>query len=268
MARNYRSWTLVVGAVFALVAHSAAAQGVSRIAARDTLTVTVFGVEDLSGTVPGAADGTVTYPHLGALRVAGLETAQVAETLSAKLKDAGLLLNPQVTVELIQTPNKKVIVTGAVRSPGQVPFAGDLTLFEALALAGAATAEAGDLILVVRANAGGAGSTPAEGTMIEVSRSELESGRMERNVSLQDGDQVVVPRAQQVFISGQVRSPGAYNVPSGSTVMQAIILAGGLTERGTYRGVKILRDGKEVKNVKNETPVRPGDTIVVRASAF
>ena len=91
---------------------------------------------------------------------------------------------------------------------------------------------------------------------------------MERNLGLQDGDQVVVPRAQQVFISGQVRSPGAYNVPSGSTVMQAIILAGGLTDRGTYRGVKILRDGKEVKSVKNETPVRPGDTIVVKASAF
>ena len=104
--------------------------------------------------------------------------------------------------------------------------------------------------------------------MIEVSRSELESGRMEHNVTLQDGDQIVVPSAQQVFISGQVRSPGAYNVPTGSTVMQAIILAGGLTDRGTNRGIKILREGKEVKNVKTETHVRPGDTIVVKASAF
>lgn len=265
MARKYRSWSLIAAALVAIASVGAAAQDAAKVAARDQLTITVFGVEDLSGKFPVAADGTMVYPHLGAIRVAGLATSQVAATLSAKLKEAGLLLNPQVTVELIQTPNKKVLVTGAVRSPGQVPFAGELTLFEALALAGSATSEAGDLVLVVR---GGSGAQPGEGTMLEVSRAELESGRMERNVTLQDGDQIVVPRAQQVFISGQVRSPGAYNVPSGSTVMQAIILAGGLTERGTYRGVKILRDGKEVKSVKTETLVRPGDTIVVKASAF
>lgn len=265
MARKHRS-SFLSAAVVLVVAAAAltAAQGAAKVAARDQLAVTVFGVEDLSGKFPVAVDGTVTYPHLGALRVAGMDTAQVAATLSAKLKEAGLLLNPQVSVELIQTPNKKVIVTGAVRSPGQQSFAGELTLFEALALAGSATTDAGDLILVMRANTDQA----AESNVIEVSRTELESGRMERNVALQDGDQVVVPRAQQVFISGQVRSPGAYNVPTGSTVMQAIILAGGLTDRGTYRGVKILRDGKEVKSVKTETQVRPGDTIVVRASAF
>jgi polysaccharide export outer membrane protein len=256
----------MLAVLVALATATAAAQSAAKVAARDQLTITVFGVEDLSGKFPVGADGTVNYPHLGALRVAGLDAAQVATTLSAKLKEAGLLLNPQVTVEVVQTPNKKVLVTGAVRSPGQLPFAGELSVFEALALAGSATTDAGDLILIVRAS--GNGAAGGEGNMIEVSRSELESGRLERNVQLQDGDQVVVPRAQQVFISGQVRSPGAYTMPSGATVMQAIILAGGLTDRGTYRGVKILRDGKEVKSVKNETAVRPGDTIVVKASAF
>ena len=266
MARKHRTFIPVIAALALITSAAIAhAQGGSKVAARDQLAITVFGVEDLSGKFPVAADGTVTYPHLGAVRVAGLETAQVASTLTAKLREAGLLLNPQVSVELIQTPNKKVFVTGAVRSPGQLPFAGEMSLFEALALAGSATSEAGDLILVMRANA----AQSADGSnVVEVSRAELENGRMERNVQLQDGDQIVVPRAQQVFISGQVRSPGAYNIPANSTVMQAIILAGGLTDRGTYRGVKILRDGKELKNVKNETAVRPGDTIVVKASAF
>ena len=266
MGPKHRFLALVAAAWMVVAANAMiAAQGGSKVGARDQLAITVFGVEDLSGKFPVAPDGTLNYPHLGALRVVGLDTAQVAATLSAKLKEAGLLLNPQVSVELIQTPNKKVIVTGAVRTPGQMPFAGELTLFEALALAGSATSDAGDLILVMRAGGGGQSS---EGNVIEVSRNELESGRMERNVALQDGDQIVVPRAQQVFISGQVRSPGAYNVPAGSTVMQAIILAGGLTDRGTYRGVKILREGKEVKSVKTESQVRPGDTIVVKASAF
>ncbi|MGH9204080.1 MAG: polysaccharide biosynthesis/export family protein, partial [Vicinamibacterales bacterium] len=73
---------------------------------------------------------------------------------------------------------------------------------------------------------------------------------------------------QQVFINGQVRSPGAYSIPSGATVLQAITLAGGLTDRGTYRGVRILRDKKELKNVKQDTVVKPGDTIIVKASPF
>jgi polysaccharide export outer membrane protein len=111
--------------------------------------------------------------------------------------------------------------------------------------------------------------TGAGSSVIEVSRADLESGRLaEHNVTLQDGDQIVVPRAQQVFISGQVRSPGGYTIQSGTTVLQALTLAGGLTDRGTMRGLKILRDGKEVKSVKADTMVRPGDTIIVRASAF
>jgi polysaccharide export outer membrane protein len=262
MAPKLRCTILV--AVLLSVAAAAAGQATAKVAARDQLAITVFGVEDLSGKFLVAADGTVTYPHLGAVRVAGMDAAQVAADLTAKLKDAGLLLNPQITVELLQTPNKKVLVSGAVRSPGQLPFAGELTLFEALALAGSTTSDAGDLVLVMRSMAGTEG-----GSVIEVSRTDLESGRLaEHNVALQDGDQIVVPRAQQVFISGQVRSPGAYTVPSGATVLQTLTLAGGLTDRGTMRGLKILRDGKEVKNVKAETIVRPGDTIIVRASAF
>jgi polysaccharide export outer membrane protein len=246
------------------------AQGGAKVAARDQLAITVFGVEDLSGKFLVAADGTVTFPHLGAVRVAGMDAAQVATELTGKLKEAGLLLNPQVTVELVQTPNKKVIVTGAVRSPGQLPFAGELTLFEALALSGSTTGDAGDLVLVIRAAAAGGGNGHGEGgNVIEVSRAELEGGNLaQHNVTLHDGDQIVVPRAQQVFISGQVRSPGGYTIASGTTVLQTLTLAGGLTDRGTMRGIKILRDGKEVKNVKADTIVRPGDTIIVRASAF
>jgi polysaccharide export outer membrane protein len=267
MAPKRLSHVLLVALLLASGALALSAQ-VGKVAARDQLAITVFGVEDLSGKFLVAADGTMNYPHLGSVRVAGLDAAQVAADLTAKLKDAGLLLNPQVTVELLQTANKKVIVTGAVRSPGQLPFAGELTLFEALALAGSTTGDAGDLVLVIRA-AQGTGTAGEGGNVIEVSRAELEGGRLaEHNVVLHDGDQIVVPRAQQVFISGQVRSPGGYTVPSGTTVLQALTLAGGLTDRGTMRGIKILRDGKEVKNVKAETPVRPGDTIIVRASAF
>ena len=253
-------------------AAAASAQPTPKIAVRDQLTITVFGVDGLSGKFAVGSDGTINYPHLGSLRVAGLIPRELEGDLTQKLKDGGFLLNPQVTVDLVQTQTKKVIVTGAVRTPGQLPFAGQLTLFEALALAGSTTPEAGNLVLVVRAGAAapeGEGARPSGEGVLEISLSDLESGRLaDHNVSLNDGDHIVVPRAQQVFISGQVRSPGGYPVPSGSTVLQALTLAGGLTDRGTNRGIRIIRDKKEIKDVKLDTVVKPGDTIVVKARQF
>ena len=266
--------SLTLGLVMG-VASIASGQSSPRIAARDQLNILVFGVEALSGKFPVGADGSITFPHLGAIPVAGMVTRDVEANLIKSLKDGGYLVNPQVTVELVQTPNKRLIVTGAVRSPGQLPFGGEITLFEALALVGSTTADAGDLVLVLRASAdgnGGNGAAPADeesaNGVIEVSLADLQSGKLENNVALRDGDHIVVPRAQQVFINGQVRSPGAYSIPSGATVLQAITLAGGLSDRGTYRGVRILRDKKELKNVKQDTVVKPGDTIIVKASPF
>ncbi|MGQ0737279.1 MAG: polysaccharide biosynthesis/export family protein [Acidobacteriota bacterium] len=261
--------------VVATLAHAViAAQGGPKVAPRDSLTISVFGVEALSGKFAVGPDGTISYPHLGQIKVAGLDARAVETQISGQLRQAGYLVNPQVTVELTQTPNKKVIITGAVRSPGQLPFAGEMTLFEALALVGSTTPEAGDLVLVVRAGAhAGDGETRVgdrsdDDGVIEVSLRALENGNLANNVTLEDGDNIVVPRAQQVFISGQVRSPGGYTVVSGTSVLQAITLAGGLTDRGTMRGLRIIRDKKEVKNVKADTVVRPGDTLVVKASPF
>ena len=271
--RAPRARRLAIGICLLLgVAGAASGQSTPKIAVRDQLTITVFGVDGLSGKFAVGSDGTINYPHLGSLRVAGLITRELEGDLTQKLKDGGFLLNPQVTVDLVQTQTKKVIVTGAVRTPGQLPFAGQLTLFEALALAGSTTPEAGDLVLVVRAGATapeGEGARPSGEGVLEISLSDLESGRLaDHNVSLNDGDHIVVPRAQQVFISGQVRSPGGYPVPSGSTVLQALTLAGGLTDRGTNRGIRIIRDKKEIKDVKLDTVVKPGDTIVVKARQF
>ncbi len=269
MAYKHARSILLGAALAATVAGVAAAQNIPKIAARDALNVVVYGVEALSGKFAVGPDGTITFPHLGAIPVAGQTTREVEARLTNNLKDAGYLVNPQVTIELIQTPNKRIIVTGAVRSPGQLPFAGELSLFEALALVGSTTSEAGDLVLVLRAGADANGGAAAEGEdVVEVSLTELQSGRLAENVTLNDGDHIVVPRAQQVFINGQVRSPGAYSIPSGATVLQAITLAGGLTDRGTYRGIRILREKKELKNVKQDTVVKPGDTIIIKASPF
>jgi polysaccharide export outer membrane protein len=101
---------------------------------------------------------------------------------------------------------------------------------------------------------------------------DLQSGELlKNNVVLRDGDTVFVPRAQLVYMTGQVRSPGAYSIEPGTTVLQALSLAGGATDRGATSRIKIIRDEdakkKEIK-AKLTDVVEPGDTVVVPERYF
>ena len=100
----------------------------------------------------------------------------------------------------------------------------------------------------------------------------LEGGALDRSVLLLDGDTLFVPAAATVYVSGHVKSPGAYPVGPTMTVLQAISLAGGVTDRGASGRIRIMRvaaDGsaQEIK-AKLSDPVRPGDTIVVPERFF
>ncbi len=266
---------ICVAAVVGLSAGTGWAQRTGpTISPRDQVTVAVFGVERLTGKFPVDVDGSMTYPLLGPIRVAGLTVRELEAELGRRLLDGGFFtVTPQITVALEQTPNKRVTITGAVRSAGQIMYAGELTVLDAIVRAGSTTVEAGDEAIVVRnpqgLGAAGAAADEAANTVITVNLRELQSGNVaEHNVVLQDGDLVVVQRAQSVFVSGQVRSPGAVRVETGSTVLQVLALAGGLNERGTTRGLRIQRDGKYVEDVNLDTVVLPGDTLIVRASPW
>ena len=91
-------------------------------------------------------------------------------------------------------------------------------------------------------------------------------------MTLQDGDTINVPKAQSVFVSGQVKTPGAYAVDSGTTVLQVLSLAGGLTERGSDSRIRIQRtvNGQDSVEVaaKLTDSVQPGDTIIVKERFF
>jgi len=111
----------------------------------------------------------------------------------------------------------------------------------------------------------------ADAVVTRVNLEQLQSGRLARNVSLQDGDTVFVPRADMVYVFGQVRSPGAYPIPTETTVLQALSLAGGVTDRGATNRVRIVRlvDGKEREvPVELADQVRAGDTIIVPERFF
>ena len=108
---------------------------------------------------------------------------------------------------------------------------------------------------------------PRGAEILRVSIEDLREGKLQANIILQDGDTIFVPAADRFYVTGFVKQPGSFVLRPGMTVQQAIAEAGGLTERGSTRGIKIIRkvNNKDVEiDASMSYPVRPNDTIRVR----
>jgi polysaccharide biosynthesis/export protein len=250
---------------------ASAAQTDYLVGAQDVLTINVFGEPELSGKYTVEQDGTFTFPQIGRLKAGGLTLRAIEQEVRKQLAD-GFLKNPQVAVAIDNYRSQRILILGEVRSPGEYQLNGEMTLLAALARAGSLTPTAGRAAVIVRTpRRTQKPSEEAEPELIRVDLADLQAGNMTLNISLVDGDTVNIPKAQSVFVSGEVKVPGAYPVEPGMTVLQVVTLAGGLSDRGSDGRIKILRmvDGKqkEVK-VKLSDSVQPGDTVVVPPRFF
>jgi polysaccharide export outer membrane protein len=236
----------------------------------DVLTVTVFNEPQLSGKFRVENDGQFDYPFLGRIKAGGTTVGEIAAAVKAKLAD-GYLRNPQVTVDVEQFRSQSVYVMGEVRSPGKYTLTGSVTLIEALAQAGSTTAGAGSDVLILhpKGTTKGAPTLPEErdADVQRISLRDIQSGKLSQNVQIRDGDTIFVPRAERFFVTGQVRNPGSYVFEPNTTVLQAISMAGGVSDRGSNRRIRIIRVVNNKKQEFDAQPtdlVQPGDTIMVR----
>ena len=244
---------------------------------QDVLAITVWDQADLSLKLTVEADGTFNFPFIGRVRAGGLTLRAIETELKKKLAD-GYFKNPQLTVSVETYRSQRVFIVGEVRVPGTYTLAGDMSLIEALSRAGSTTQAASTEAIIVHAPEGQLASGPvmpgqnAAAETVHVDLNELQRGGAAKNVTLRDGDTIFVPRAETIYVFGQVRSPGAYALQSKeTTVMQALSLAGGVTDRGSTSRMKIVRIVKGVKkeiNVKLTDLVLPGDTLVVPERYF
>jgi polysaccharide biosynthesis/export protein len=253
---------------------TAAAQTDYTIGAQDVLTITVYDQADLSGKFTVDADGSLTFPLLGRVTVGNMTLRALEEDLRKRLAD-GYIRNPQVSVSIEQYKSQRIFVMGEVRSPGAYQLTGEMTVIEAIARAGSTTPLAADEVMVVRPREGKPdGPTLAvdsDSEVIRINVREIQEGALSKNVQLRDGDTLVVQKARSVYVFGQVKTPGAYPVDKDTTVLQALSLAGGVTDRGSTGRIKIVRtvDGKKTElKVKLTDPVEPGDTIIVAERFF
>jgi polysaccharide export outer membrane protein len=264
--------------LFAFILFSAPAVATAQtdyvIGSQDVLMVTVFGEAELSGKYTVDQDGTFSFPQLGRIKAGGSTLRALEQELKKQLAD-GYLKNPQVSVAIETYRSQRILVIGEVRSPGEYQLAGETTLLAALARAGSTAPSAAREVLVVRPARRGqqrpGGADEGEPEVVRVDLADLQAGNISLNIQLQDGDTVNVPKAQSVFVTGQVKISGAYAVERGTTVLQALSLAGGVTDRGAEGRIKILRtvNGKKTEiRPKLTDVVVPGDTIVVPERFF
>ena len=258
----------------------AAAPGQYIVGPNDALVVTVFDQPQLTGRYVVQADGTFTFPLLGRVNVGGLSLQAVENEVRDRLAK-GYLKDPQVGVSVDQYRSQQIFVMGEVRSPGTFQFTGSMTLIEALARAGSTTDRAGLDAVIVRPPQEGAAppdtaalrraQSSDDSNVIHINLETLQSGVLSQNLMLRSGDTIFVPRAETVFVSGQVNRPGELVIRPGMTVRQVLSLAGGVTDRGSDRRIQIIRqvDGKEQSIGANlQDKVRNGDTILVRERFF
>jgi polysaccharide export outer membrane protein len=241
---------------------------------QDVLKITVFDEPTMSGTYRVDTDGSFQYPMLGRVVAAGRSVRDIEQMLKTKL-ESGYIRRAQVAVDVDQFRSRSVFVVGEVRSPGKYPMTGQMSLIEALAAAGSTTPAASTEVLILRPldPASAQPVTPltpdqaAEQTNVQrINLADLQLGRLSENVTLMEGDTVFVPKAEKFYMTGQIRNPGAYTHERGLTVLQAISLAGGLTDKGSNRRLKVIRTVKGKKTEQGiglNDVIQPGDTLVI-----
>lgn len=227
-----------------------------RLGAGDVIRVNVFQHADLTLETRVAENGLITYPLIGAVAVGGQTLADAERTIAANLKKGRYVQNPQVNISLLQVRSNQVSVLGQVNNPGRIPLdTAQMYLADVLAMAGGITERGSDKVVVTGTRGGKAFRQEVDVPGI------FEASGQGRNILLMGGDVLFVPRAEVYYIYGEVQRPGAYRIERGMTVQQAIAQGGGLTSKGTERGIKLQRRNEQGKFGQ----VSPGRQDIVQA---
>lgn len=277
----------------------------------DRIAIDIFGAEDYSGEALVLSDGAVNLPRAGRVSLQGLTFEQAANAIAAAY--APYLRRAAVTVSPVSLRSVNIGIAGEVNRPGAYSFdlrnnnqnnndgnrlnsTGFLTLTEAIELAGGIT-ERADLrqVEIRRPQANG------REEVIAVNLWDLvDSGSLSNDLILQGGDSVYVPTAQaltpeeltrlsavsfapdtiQVYVSGEVESPGAIQIAPNTPLNQALLAAGGFNARAATDTIELVRLNPDGTVNKQTIPIdlaqgindtsnpilQDGDVLLVRRS--
>lgn len=237
----------------------------------DVVKITVYDNPDLTTVARINEAGKIGFPLLGEVSIVQLSALDAGARISSQLRKGGFIKNPQVNVFVERFHSAMVSILGEVQKPGKYPARDPETedvksVADLLVLAGGLKETAADYLTVIGKQKGVKSSQRVDLTAL------LRRGDMSQNLPIGEGDVVFVPRMDMFYIYGEVQKPGSYRLERDMTVMQALAVGGGLTPRGTQRGIVIKRrddDGK-IRSHRSKLPdkLRPDDVIYVKESWF
>jgi polysaccharide export outer membrane protein len=181
-----------------------------------------------------SADGNISLPLIGYVRIAGLSSSEAEGAIEAQLRQANVVNDPQVSVYVKEYTSSGISVAGEVAKPGYYSAVGPHRLFDVLQAAGGPTDKAANKVIISHRG-------QKDATTLSISKNPAEMTAS--NVELQPGDTVVVPKAGIVYVLGEVTRPGGYvlNSTGGITVLQVVAVAGGPTHVASAGKTRLLR---------------------------
>lgn len=238
-----------------------------RLGAGDIVRITVYQNPDLTLETRIAESGIVSYPLLGQVVLGGRTVGAAERAIADGLRNGNFVRQPQVTVMLLQVRAHQASVLGQVNRPGRYALEQtDLRLSDLLAMAGGVALGGADTVVLT-------GTRNGQPLRVELDLPALfAGGGRDKDLPVENGDVVWVDRQPLVYIYGEVQRPGAMRLERDMTLMQVLAAGGGLTVRGTEKGIRVHRrggDGKvQVMQPGLDDRVKDGDVVYVRESLF
>jgi polysaccharide export outer membrane protein len=238
----------------------------------DLLAIQVFDVEQMTHDYRVSATGTLTLPLLAEpIRAAGLTPQQLAELVSEKFKESGVLSHARVTITIRESRIHAVAVAGAVKKPQIYPVFGRTTLLDVLSEAEGVSEEAGASVIVTRgevaqrileAESAGAvdgGESQVIPTTVTVDLTRLlDAGDTTANIDVFPGDRVTVQRAGTFYVVGAVMRGGGFLLTRSRqdiTVLRAIALAENLTPTAKRKKAIVIRQNSSAPGGREQIPI-------------
>ena len=232
-----------------------------RIMPGDVISIATYGAPELTitaqtstGTIFGAgspivqglkvsAQGEVVLPYLGTVKLAGLTLSEASIYLSNALREGGFLVNPQVSVQLVDSPTRMIAVICEVQRPAAIPAFEQLRLLDAISACGGFTAMASHTVTVRR---------PGDPDPIIVQLGTDPRAANESNIPLIAGDTVIVSRVGNVYVVGQVKTQSAIPLSSNTpiTVMRVLAMSGGVNYGAALSKARIIRTTADNQHVE------------------
>ncbi|MBC7938732.1 MAG: polysaccharide export protein EpsE [Chitinophagaceae bacterium] len=238
-----------------------------RLGSGDVVRISVFQNPDLTLETRVTEAGIVSFPLLGGVRLGGLTVTAAERLIADGLRSGNFVKSPQVTLVVLQVRGNQASVLGQVNRPGRYPLeVADMRLTDLLAMAGGTANGGADMVVVTGTRAGRAFRQEVDLPTVFAASS---AGK---DIFILNNDTIWVDRQPIVYIYGEVQRPGPMRLEREMTLLQALATGGGLTQRGTEKGIKVHRKGGDGRVQVIEPgmtdALREGDVVFVRESLF